>query len=253
LQREEDTVGYWNKKWRLREQKLKEHSSLDGSDGEREFDADVLRRARGKEVLDIGCGPGEFTLRVAKKAKLVVGVDPSSVALRLARENLRKSGLRNASFRKGVAEDLPFANGAFDLAYSRRGPASDDRHNLAQALRVLRQGGAFMEISIGERDKENIAEIFGRGQMLGFQGKVSAVKSRWLREVGFGDVVARDYMATEVFHTIDDLIVRLMTAPIIPSFDVKRDGRFLERVEEQCSTERGIESPVHRVVLTARK
>jgi hypothetical protein len=117
----------------------------------------------------------------------------------------------------------------------------------------LKRGGVFDEITIGERDKQNLARIFGRGQMLGFRGQVSVVKKRWLKEVGFERVMSRDYMGTEIFHTLDDLVVRLRTAPIIPSFDPVKDRLFLKRVKEECTTDRGFETPVHRVVLVARK
>jgi ubiquinone/menaquinone biosynthesis C-methylase UbiE len=253
LVKEEDTLEYWNRKWALREQRLKEESSLDGSDGELEFDRELLKRVSGKDVLDVGCGPGEFTLRTARRARSIAGIDPSSTALALAKRNLAKSSIKNAKFRYGDINRLQFPNETFDLVYSRRGPASVNRHNLAEVKRVLRNGGTFMEITIGERDKQNLAEIFGRGQMRGFRGQVSAVKKRWLTEVGFGHAESRDYVGTEIFRSMDDLVIRLMTAPIIPSFDAKKDGRFLKAVEEQCRTERGIETPVHRVVLVAIK
>ena len=251
--KEEDTLEYWNRKWALREQRMQEKTALDGSDGEVEFDRELQRRVPGKDVLDVGCGPGEFTLRTAKKAKSIVGIDPSSTALALARRNLAKSGIKNATFRYGDVKLLPFPNMTFDLAYSRRGPASVSKHNLGEILRVLKKGGTFMEICIGERDKQNLAEIFGRGQMRGFRGQVSGVKKRWLTEVGFREATSRDYVGTEIFRSLDDLVVRLRTAPIIPSFDVKKDKRFLEAVEEQSMSDRGIETPVHRVVLVAKK
>ena len=110
-----------------------------------------------------------------------------------------------------------------------------------------------MEITIGERDKQNLAEIFGRGQMLRYKGHVWAVKRRWLETAGFRVSTARDYVGTEIFHSLNDLIIRLKTAPIIPEFDIDRDRRFLAAVRAGCMTERGIETPVHRVVLTAKK
>ncbi len=251
--KEEEKAEYWNRKWKLREQRLRERVILDGSDGEYEFDHEILNRARGKNVLDIGCGPGEFTLRVARKAKSVTGIDASKVALEFAVHNLAKSGFKNVTFRHGNARKLPFPDNSFDLVYSRRGPASDSLQTLKQILRVLRKRGIFMEITIGERDKQNVAEIFSRGQLLGFKGQVSTVKKRWLEKVGFKTSTARDYMGMEIFYSLDDLITRLKTARIIPGFEVERDKTFLEAVRARCMTERGIETPVHRVVLTAKK
>jgi SAM-dependent methyltransferase len=251
--REENTTEYWNHKWALREQRLKENVTLDGSDGEVEFDRELQKQVRGKDVLDVGCGPGEFTLRIAERTKSIVGVDTSRTALVLAERNLAQSSAKNATFRYGDIKRLPFPGGTFDLIYSRRGPAGDSKHNLGEVLKVLKSGGAFMEICIGERDKRNLAEIFGRGQMLGFKGEVSAVKKRWLEQVGFKHAVSRDYVGTEIFRTLDDLVIRLRTAPIIPSFDVKKDREPLKAVQERCTTERGIETPVHRVVLMGQK
>jgi SAM-dependent methyltransferase len=251
--KEEDKPEYWDRKWKLREQRLREKVLLDGSDGEREFAHEIFNRARGKKVLDLGCGPGDFSLRVSRIAKSVTGIDTSKVALEIAKHNLARSQLENVTFRYGNARKLPFSVKSFDLVYSRRGPASDSKRNLTEILRVLRRGGIFMEITIGERDKRNVAEIFGRGQKLGFRGQVSTVKKRWLEEVGFKSSVARDYLGTEVFRSLDDLIIRLKTAPIVPKFDVETDRTFLEAVRAECMTERGIETPVHRVVLMAKK
>ena len=251
--REEDRAEYWNRKWGLREQRLREKVTLDGSDGEYEFDHEILNRSLGKKVLDIGCGPGEFTLRVGRNAKSVTGIDTSEVALELARRHLARSRLKNIIFGYGNARKLPFPDHSFDLVYSRRGPASDSKHNLTEVLRVLTRGGTFMEITIGERDKQNVAQIFGRGQMLGFKGQVSTVKKRWLEKVGFKTATARDYVATEVFHSLSDLVMRLRTAPIIPKFDLDNDRTCLDTVRATCTTERGIETPVHRVVLAAKK
>ncbi len=253
LEKERDGIGYWNRKWALRDEGSQENMTLDGSDGEESFDREVVRRARHKQVLDVGCGPGEFTLQVAERAKSVVGIDTSGKALELAKKKLEDSGVGNVGYRFADIHRLPLHDDQFDVVFSRRGPASVDRRSLAEVFRVLKKGGTFMEITIGERDKQNIVKIFGRGQMKGFRGQVSTVKKGWLSETGFRNIIAKDYLATEVFHTMDDLVIRLRTAPIIPSFDVGRDGTFLKRVAELCTTDRGVETPVHRVVLIARK
>jgi ubiquinone/menaquinone biosynthesis C-methylase UbiE len=251
--REEDTAQYWDRKWSLERFPLRERVRVDGSEGETEFAEEVRRRTGGREVLDLGCGPGRFTLQIAARAKRVVGVDISTTALQLANARRRRSKLRNVRFRLAKASKLPYPSKRFDVVYSRRGPGTDSLRTLSEAYRVLRPGGVFLEITIGERDKQNIARIFGRGQMLKVSGQVSLLKRRMLERVGFEQVVARDYLATEVFHAMPDLLVRLRTAPIIPRFNEVRDRKSLERVERLCRTERGIETPVHRVILIARK
>ena len=118
---------------------------------------------------------------------------------------------------------------------------------------MLRKNGVFTEITIGERDKQNLARIFGRGQMLHVKGQISTTKKQMMKNAGFTRVVTRDYLATEVFREMPDLMVRLQSAPIIPYFDPRRDRSFLARLRKECMTDRGIETPVHRVVLTGHR
>jgi hypothetical protein len=66
-------------------------------------------------------------------------------------------------------------------------------------------------------------------------------------------VVTRDYLATEVFKEMPDLLARLQSAPIIPHFDPRKDRQYLGRVKNECMTDRGIETPVHRVVLIGHR
>lgn len=110
-----------------------------------------------------------------------------------------------------------------------------------------------MEITIGERDKQNIARIFGRGQMFHVKGQVSDIKRRMLGKVGFREIVVRDYLGTEVFKGMKDLLVRLQSAPIIPRFNIQKDKKYLAKVGKECMTDKGIGTPVHRVVLVCRK
>lgn len=246
--REEDRKEYWDRKWAFGEG-WREHVVLDGSDGEEEFDRELRAKATGKDVLDEGCGSGQFSLKLARSANHLTGIDISTTALRQAERGLARSNLENVAFRLADARRLPFPENSFDVVYSRRGPASDSGRTLSEGHRVLRRNGVFMEITIGERDKQNIALIFGRGQMLGVRGHVSSIKRRMLEKVGFRKTVVRDYLGTEVFRGMKDLQVHLRSAPIIPSFDVKKDRKYLQRVQNECMTERGIETPVHRVVL----
>ncbi|HZY94157.1 MAG TPA: class I SAM-dependent methyltransferase [Candidatus Bathyarchaeia archaeon] len=243
--REEDTSEYWDKKWAYGQDR-RERVILDGSDGEKEFDKELRLRTAGKIVLDVGCGRGDFTLRIAAKAKEVNGVDISTTALRQAEGRLVRSKLTNVEFDLEDAGNLSFPKNTFDVVYSRRGPGSDSAQTLLEAYRVLRKKGVFMEITIGERDKQNLARIFGRGQMLGVKRQVSMKKKEMLEKADFTKVVTRDYLGTEVFRTMSDLLVRLRSAPIIPAFDARRDRRFLKSVQRECLTDRGIETPVHR-------
>lgn len=67
--------------------------------------------ARGKRVLEVGCGTGLILQRVARVASSAVGIDISPGMLATARE-------RGLEVFEGVATSLPFADASFDLVYS---------------------------------------------------------------------------------------------------------------------------------------
>ena len=71
----------------------------------------------GKRWLDVGCGTGALTEAVLELAapREVVGVDPSEGYVEYARAHVRDG---RARFLAGDAQELPFADGAFDAAVS---------------------------------------------------------------------------------------------------------------------------------------
>jgi SAM-dependent methyltransferase len=71
----------------------------------------------GRRVLEVGCGAGTDLARFAKGGAIVTGVDLSSSAIALARQNIDQLGLR-ADLREADGEHLPFANDTFDLVYA---------------------------------------------------------------------------------------------------------------------------------------
>jgi ubiquinone/menaquinone biosynthesis C-methylase UbiE len=70
---------------------------------------------RRKRVIDVGCGDGRMALGCAPYASEVYGVDPDPAAIRLARSKARELGVTNTHFKVGVAQDLPFSDGHFDV------------------------------------------------------------------------------------------------------------------------------------------
>lgn len=82
---------------------------------EREVDAlHRLVKLSGMNVLDIGCGDGRTTHRVARVAASVVGVDPDGERIALARQTPTSSS-KNVEFRVADAVTLDLPADSFDV------------------------------------------------------------------------------------------------------------------------------------------
>jgi len=103
----------------------------------------AARLARGKHVLDAGCGTGYGSGELAKTAGSVVGVDQSTDAITFARENYRLPNLR---FVQGSVESLPIADASFDLvaAFEVIEHLERWREFLLEVRRVLVPTGQFI-------------------------------------------------------------------------------------------------------------
>jgi SAM-dependent methyltransferase len=77
-----------------------------------------LRKASGRRstVLDVGAGPGRFTLALAPHVAAVTAVDPSARMLDICRRKARRLGLENVGCVHGRWEDAVVAPA--DLAFS---------------------------------------------------------------------------------------------------------------------------------------
>ena len=71
---------------------------------------------RGKRVLEIGCGDGRLTLRLARLGAQVCAIDPEAKLIRLARKKLPSRFACRVEYHLGDAQALKQADGVFDLA-----------------------------------------------------------------------------------------------------------------------------------------
>jgi ubiquinone/menaquinone biosynthesis C-methylase UbiE len=79
----------------------------------------LLGLGENERVLDVACGPGNFSREFARAVGpdgLVVGIDASRTMLERGAEENRQTGVENLVLIRGDATALPFADASFDAA-----------------------------------------------------------------------------------------------------------------------------------------
>lgn len=115
----------------------------------------------GERILDLGCGDGQLTLRIAATGAIVQGVDASPQMATAARD-------RGVAVEEASAECLPFPNATFDAVFSNAALhwVRDHDAMMAEVHRVLKPGGRF------------VAEMGGHGNIAAMRVALSAVLAR---------------------------------------------------------------------------
>ncbi len=97
-----------------------------------------------ERALDVGTGAGALALALAPLVQKVVGLDPVPELLELARAR----ALPNTEFLQGDGAELPFPDGAFDLAGTLRTlhHVARPEEVVAELARVTRLGGRVLVV-----------------------------------------------------------------------------------------------------------
>jgi len=98
---------------------------------------------RGANVLDLGSGYGGRTVHYAEQgAAMVTGIEISDAMVARSARFAQSRGATNVRFLRAFAEDLPFANGSFDivLSFDVMEHVDDPVLALRELRRVMRSG-----------------------------------------------------------------------------------------------------------------
>lgn len=118
----------------------------------------------GARILELGCGKAEVTKAIARSAK---GVSVTALEVdRIQHElNCRNADLPNVRFESGGAEEIPAADGAFDIVMMFKSlhhvPVRKLDRALAEIHRVLKPGGlAYLAEPVFAGNYNDILRIF---------------------------------------------------------------------------------------------
>lgn len=112
------------------------------------------------DVLDIGCGPGFFSIILSEAGHRVTGIDGAEGMLKRARKNVDHFG-SDARILEMDANHLDFPDDSFDLIVSRNVTHTLMDHSKAYSewKRVLREGGLLLIYDANWHHLETIPEI----------------------------------------------------------------------------------------------
>ena len=74
-----------------------------------------VTRWRGASVLDVGCGDGRLSLRLARLGAKVVGIDPAASDIRSARQKLPRRYWNRIEYHVGTGTRLKQPTASFDV------------------------------------------------------------------------------------------------------------------------------------------
>ena len=127
--------------------------------GERRIRERLLKHAglgEGERVLDVGCGTGTASFLMAEQVGVngeVVGIDLSEKMLERGRRKQENIEVRNVTFLRANAEDIPFPDDSFDKVTFfavLHEMNHDGRINaLKEVCRVLKPGGRVLISDLG--------------------------------------------------------------------------------------------------------
>ena len=117
----------------------------------------LLGLGEGDVVLDVACGPGNFTREFARAVGpdgLAVGIDASRTMLERGGAELRRSGVENLVLIRGDATQLPFRDASFDgdCCFAALHLFADPFAALDEMRRVLKPGGRIALLTSVRRE-----------------------------------------------------------------------------------------------------
>ena len=214
-------VRFWNEVLAPKFIRFK-HILVDGLSQHSEAVFPSLPVRTGDRVLDVGCGFGDTTLKLAERVGPtgeVVGIDCCDAFLDYARRDAAERAVPNVRFVRGDAE-IALPQDAFDLVFARFGTMffANPVAGLRNTRKALRPGGRMVHIVWRDR-RDNPWLSMAKDVVLQFLPEPGADA----RTCGPGPFSMADEETVRSMMTIagyEDIAFRRVDAPVLVGADV---------------------------------
>jgi SAM-dependent methyltransferase len=113
-------------------------------------------RVKRCKTVDLGCGAGNYAIYLATKGFDVTGIDGSSTAIRIAKENSTRKGVKCQFVVADLISDLNEISETFDFAYDwevLHHIFPEDRDKYVQNVhRLTNPGAKYLSVCFSDRD-----------------------------------------------------------------------------------------------------
>ena len=117
------------------------------------------------KILDIGCGPGDITIEIARKTQLVYATDISGGMIKAAEQEAVKQNIYNIQFFRTDLIDANFQTGSFDVitAFNMLQYILDKQHFYDRILEFLKPQGLFISSTPCLRERKPVVRYILKG------------------------------------------------------------------------------------------
>ena len=211
-------------------------------EGEDNYEAGMLRQVKelgvdfhGKSVLDVGCGSGMYTIRLARQARAVTALDLSEEMLRILRRDAEALGLANIEYLRSSWMEYEDPR-CYEIVFCSMNPAIQDDQSREKLLRHASDRVVF--IAFSRRPPSNVMRgLYDHYQITPRRFESAPQMREWLDRRGMG----YDFRSVEGKWDVPwqrDDFMRICTLAL-ERYGVPPDQDFLARHVEQFRDEQG--------------